>query len=134
MEKNIVEIAYTSNNFSAHVPKLPGCVSTGQTPNEIKNNIKDAIAFHIKGMQEDNDPVPASFKGNYELVYKFDTQSLLKYYKGIFTQSALERLSGINQRQLSHYSSGLKKPRPLQRKKIEDALHELGKELLAVEL
>ena len=134
MEKNIVEISYTGHNFSAYIPKLLGCVSTGQTPNEIKDNIKEAIEFHIKGMQEDMDHVPASFMGNFELVYKFDTQSLLKYYKGIFTQSALERLTGINQRQLSHYSSGLKKPRPLQRKRIEDALHQLGKELLAVEL
>lgn len=134
MEKNIVEIAYTGNKFSAHVPKLPGCVSTGKMPNDIKENINESIAFHIKGMQEDNDPIPESFKRNYELVFKFDTQSLLKYYKGIFTQSALERISGINQRLLSYYSSRLKKPRTLQRKKIEDALHKLGEELLAVEL
>jgi hypothetical protein len=38
MKKNIVEIFFAGKNFSAHVPLLPGCVSTGRTPDEIKNN------------------------------------------------------------------------------------------------
>jgi len=33
---------------------------------------------------------------------------VLNYYKGIFTLSALERLTGINQKQLQHYASGLR--------------------------
>jgi len=68
------------------------------------------------------------------LVYKFDTQSFLNYYKGIFTNAALERITGINQKQLQHYATGLRTPRPLQAKKIETALHKLGAELMAVEL
>lgn len=130
----MVEISFTGNNFCAYVPELPGCVATGYSPDDIKKNIKDAIAFHIEGSLEDNDPIPAKFKAPYELVYKFDAQSLLKYYKGIFTQSALERMTGINQRQLSHYANGIKKPRKQQMDKIETALHQLGEELLAVEL
>jgi len=43
-------------------------------------------------------------------------------------------MTGINQKQLHHYASGLKKPRQEQRKKIETALHKLGEELLAIEL
>jgi len=83
-----------------------------------------------------NEPknVPSILKGEYELVYRFDTESFLKYYKGIFTKAGLERITGIKQRQLQHYSSGLKKPRPAQTKKIEMALHKLGSELLALEL
>lgn len=134
MQKSIVEISFTGHNFAAYVPELPGCVATGDTPEEIKKNIKETIIFHVEGSLADNDPIPSKFKGDYELVYKFDTQTLLKYYKGIFTQSALERITGINQRQLSHYANGLKKPRRPQVKKIETALHRLGEELLAVEL
>jgi hypothetical protein len=67
-------------------------------------------------------------------VCKFDTESLLQYYKGIFNAPAFERLTGINQKQIHHYSSGLKNPREAQKKKIEKALHDLGEELLAVEL
>ena len=43
MKKNIVEIFFAGKNFSAHVPLLPGCVSTGRTPDDIKAKIQDAI-------------------------------------------------------------------------------------------
>ena len=41
---------------------------------------------------------------------------------GIFTKAALERITGINQKQLGHYASGIKKPRRAQVEKIEKAL------------
>ena len=100
MKKNIVEISFVNKNFSAHVPALIGCVSTGASPEEIKANIEEAIQFHLEGMKEDSDTIPASFKGKYELVFKFDTQSLLKYYKNVITGSALERYSGSGLRLL----------------------------------
>lgn len=134
MKKNIVEISYVRNNFSAFLPKLLGCVSTGKTPDEIKFNINEAIGMHLKGMKEDGDKIPASFKGKYELVYKFDTQSLLKYYKNVITGSALEKYSGINQKQLNHYANMHRKPRIDQVKKIQAAFHHLGRELMEVEL
>ena len=134
MKKNIVEISFVNKNFSAHVPALIGCVSTGASPEEIKANIEEAIQFHLEGMKEDGDTIPASFKGKYELVFKFDTQSLLKYYKNVITGSALERYSGINQKQLNHYANMYRKPKPEQMKKIVAAFHHLGRELLAVEL
>jgi predicted RNase H-like HicB family nuclease len=134
MKKNIVEISFTGNNFGAWVPELLGCVSVGDTPEDIKQNIQEAIEFHLEGMRQDNDPIPPSFEGNYKLVYKFDTESLLQYYKGIFSAPAFERMTGINQKQIHHYSSGLKKPRIKQKEKIVNALHKLGEELLAVEL
>lgn len=43
-------------------------------------------------------------------------------------------MTGINQKQFQHYASGLKKPRLAQIKKIEGAMHSLGKELMSVEL
>jgi len=134
MKKNIVEISFTGNNFSAYVPSLPGCVSTGDSPESVKKNIKDAIDFHIEGTLEDGDRIPKSFKGNYELSFKFDAKSLLNYYKGIFTNAAFERITGINQKQIQHYATGHRKPRPAQTKKIEQALHALGSELMAIEL
>ncbi|MDR1981689.1 MAG: type II toxin-antitoxin system HicB family antitoxin [Tannerellaceae bacterium] len=96
--------------------------------------MKEAIEFHLEGMREDGDEMPTVFKADYELVYRFDTESLLRHYNGIFTNAALERLTGINQRQLQRYATGISKPREEQARKIESALHHLGKELLAVEL
>jgi predicted RNase H-like HicB family nuclease len=45
-------------NYSAYVPDLPGCVSTGKTFAETEKNIREAIEFHIEGMIEDGDPIP----------------------------------------------------------------------------
>jgi hypothetical protein len=58
----------------------------------------------------------------------------LKHYKKIFTDETLQRITGIKLQQLQQYADGKCKPRKSQLKKIETALHVLGKELLAVEL
>lgn len=49
-------------NFSAHLPDLPGCVSTSRTVEETENSIREAIAFHLDGMREDGTPIPPGFK------------------------------------------------------------------------
>ena len=132
MEKVFVTVELTDNNYSAYLESLPGCVSTGKTFEELKKNIAESVEFHIEGMREDGEEIP--FDTQYELAYKFDAESLFQHYNGIFTNSSLERLTGINQRQLQRYASGASKPREEQTAKITTALHSLGKELLAVEL
>ncbi len=46
------------SNYCAYVPDLPGCVSTGDTRDEVERNIQEAIEFHLEGMREDGDPIP----------------------------------------------------------------------------
>ena len=58
--KYAIVIEKGQNNYSAYVPDLPGCVSTGVTIDEVENNIKEAISFHIEGLQEDGLPIPQS--------------------------------------------------------------------------
>lgn len=58
MKKFAVVIEAGPNNYSAYVPDLPGCVSTGRTLAEIEKNIREAIEYHIEGMIEDGDPIP----------------------------------------------------------------------------
>ena len=48
----------TPNNFSAYVPELPGCISTGQTWHEIREMIREAISSHIEDLVEQGGPVP----------------------------------------------------------------------------
>jgi len=134
MEKITITIELAKDNYAAYIESLPGCVSTGKTFDELKSNIAEAIELHLEGMREDGEEIPSIFGGKYEFVYEFDTQSLLQHYNGIFTNAALERLTGINQRQLQRYAFGVSKPRKAQAKKIENALHALGRELLVVEL
>jgi predicted RNase H-like HicB family nuclease len=53
-----VVIERADGNFSAYVPDLPGCVTTGATIEEIERNIREAIAFHLDGLREDGLPIP----------------------------------------------------------------------------
>ena len=47
-----------ANNCSAYVPDLPGCVSVGDTLDEVKAMIREAIDFHIECMLKDGLFVP----------------------------------------------------------------------------
>lgn len=53
-----IVVEKTENNYSAYVPDLPGCVATGQTLEEIENEIRSAIEFHIEGLREDGQAIP----------------------------------------------------------------------------
>jgi predicted RNase H-like HicB family nuclease len=132
MKQVQIVIEKGKNHYGAYAENVPGIWGAGDTVEEAKQSILDAIRLTKKYNKAHN--VPAILKGDYELVYRFDTESLLNYYKKVFTNSGLERITGINQRQLQHYSTGLKKPRPAQKKKIETALHQLGRELMAIVL
>ena len=132
MGKVLVDIYYAGNNFCAEAIILQGCISTATTLGEMKRNIKEAIAFHVESSLENNDFIPEVFKGDYQLEFKLSIEALLNAYSDIFTKSALSRITGINERQLWHYASGMRKPRPAQRKRIEEGLHKLGSELLTI--
>jgi predicted RNase H-like HicB family nuclease len=54
-----VVIEKADGNYSAYVPDLPGCVATGSTVEAVEERIREAIRFHIEGLQEDGLPVPA---------------------------------------------------------------------------
>lgn len=134
MEKVIVEIGYTGNNYNASLSLLPGCVTTGDSLSEIETNIQEIVPFHLEGMQAAGEEIPTVFKGEYKYEYHLTPEALLNEYSGIFTKAALARITGINERQLWHYASGMRKPRPAQRKRIEEGLHKLAAQLLSITL
>ena len=57
--KYTVVVERTPNNYAAYVPDLPGCVATANTRAELLEEIREAIEFHIEGMREDGEMVPA---------------------------------------------------------------------------
>ena len=59
----------SENNWAAYVPDLPGCISTGETLEETKTNIREAILGHIATLREYGDPIPqpASLAGEVEV-------------------------------------------------------------------
>jgi predicted RNase H-like HicB family nuclease len=53
-----IVIEKANGNYSAYVPDLPGCVATGDSVAAVEIEIRDAIRFHIDGLNEDGLPVP----------------------------------------------------------------------------
>ena len=53
-----VVIEESANNYAAYVPDLPGCVATASTREDLLDEIREAIQFHIEGLREDGEPVP----------------------------------------------------------------------------
>jgi len=58
MKKYLIVIEPTKTGFSAYSPDLPGCVSTGRTREEVEQNMREAIAFHLDGLRQEGEPVP----------------------------------------------------------------------------
>jgi len=46
------------NNWGAIVPDLPGCVSIGDTLEEVQANVKEAIELYLEVLQERGEPIP----------------------------------------------------------------------------
>ena len=53
-----IVIEKAEGNYSAYVPDLPGCITTGDTVAEVEASMREAIAFHLSGMREDGLPIP----------------------------------------------------------------------------
>lgn len=47
-----VVIEKADGNYSAYVPDLPGCVATGATIEEVEQQIREVIEFHIEGLRK----------------------------------------------------------------------------------
>ena len=58
MTEYAVVIEDAGDNFSAFVPDVPGCVSTGTTIEEATANIREAIALHIDSLRDHGEVVP----------------------------------------------------------------------------
>lgn len=46
------------DNWAAYVPDLPGCMTTGNTLDEAKQNIREAIQGHLDTLRQFGDPIP----------------------------------------------------------------------------
>jgi predicted RNase H-like HicB family nuclease len=58
MQYAVVIEKVPNSNYSAYVADLPGCISTGDTLDDAKLNIYEAIEFHLDSMREDGECVP----------------------------------------------------------------------------
>ena len=57
MEYAII-IEKAENNYSAYAPDVPGCVAAGETIEETRQLMREALEFHFEALQMDNEPIP----------------------------------------------------------------------------
>ena len=69
-----------------------------------------------------------------DFTFRYDTVSFLKYYSKIISLAGLQRLTGIDRHQLSHYVTGKSKPSPKTIARIQEGVTSLGRELSNVSL
>ena len=60
LDKSEYVVVYekTSTGYSAYVPDLPGCITTGPTLTDTKKSMQEAIRGHVAVMREFGDPIP----------------------------------------------------------------------------
>ena len=100
------------------------------------NTVKEAMDdFHLayQEMKEFYIKQGKKFKEISVFEFKYDLPSFLQHYSTIFTFAALERMTGVNQTQLSQYVQGYRNPSKQTAKKIEIALHNFASELKEVQ-
>ena len=129
METIIITIGASSNHFGAYAENCPGVYGAGNTVEEAKQNVMEGLNLFIK---YNKDNLPKILQGEYTVEYHFDVASFLKHYSTVFTKSALQRMTGINQTQLTHYASGFRKPSKKTISKLDRAISGLSKELSQV--
>ncbi len=133
MGKTIININWNDSNFEAYTENEDiACVTTGNTLDEVKANMIEALEFHRDGLLEDNLEIPEELKGEIIPEWKLSTSALLHYTDGIISRKAIAAAAGINIQQLTHYASGWRTPRPAMKKKILDGIHKIGKDLIAI--
>lgn len=132
MGKIIINVDWTGNYAAAPENEDIACVTTGRTFEELKKNMVEALRFHIEEMQEDGEAIPAEFGGEWEFEWHMTTAAMLHYVEKTVPNSAISKVTGINQQQLTHYASGWRRPRPDMQKRILDGIHAIGKELIAI--
>lgn len=131
-----VHVGWSGKNFCCGLSENIGgtVVVTAKTLPKLKEDFEESLRLHIEGCLADGDALPDCLAaGNYELDYELDSAAMLREAERFTTMAAISRVTGINQKLLSHYANALKTPRPAQRQRIVDGLHAIGRQFLAVQ-
>ena len=100
---------------------------------EAKKDMMDQMAFYKETAQKEGFRYPSFLDGEFEVSYTVDSISLLKYYvgSGILSLAGMEKISGINQKQLWAYLHGTK-PRKAQADRLDSGFRSLREDLNSI--
>ena len=104
-----------------------GCIGEGRTARETEEDFMAGVEDmkRIYGREGKHFP-------EYSFIFKYDLASFLSFYAYAFSLSGLERITGVNQRQLSHYATGVRRPTAPTVRKIETAVKAFAEEISRV--
>ncbi len=105
----------------------------GASIESAKEDMRKQMVFYKETALAEGFKYPSFLDGDFEISYRVDMPSLLKYYieQGIFTLSGVEKMTGINQKQLWSYLHGTK-PRGAQSQRMETGFRRLKEDLDSV--
>lgn len=134
MEKSViyVDVEWSERNFACawYSEECGAVIATAKTLALLKENFNSALKSHIACCVEDGDELPAYLlEGAYQVHYNLDCTALLRVAESFTTLKAISEVTGIHQKQLSHYATGLKRPRNSQAERIKLGLRQIAESL-----
>ena len=114
---------------------LPGSVTAdGNTLQEMKENLKDAIDLYIETAEEHEKEIYQKLKNGFELEFEIELSQVFNKVK-VLNKSEFAKRIGINPALMRQYASNktiyVSEKRAAE---IEKGLHNLGEELLSIKL
>ena len=96
MEKIIVNVSWCDKNYGAALGEnVPGAVVvTAKSYDELIDEVRNTLNFHVEGMIADGDDVPQWLRdGDYEFEYHLDAAALLQMCSPYASIAAISRQS-----------------------------------------
>lgn len=130
MKKVKVFIEKGKDDYSAYMDSTPlnySCIGQGSTVDEAIEDFKACYNEMRQTFENAGEPFE-----EVETVFCYDIPSFLQEFAFAFSLAGLERITGVNQKQLGHYISGYRKPSERTIRKIEDGIHRFSEQLNAI--
>ena len=86
-------ICASEDSFGAYSENCNGIWAAGDTVEACKADAEKAIELIKKNLPESQWPEP--IKGDYEIEWRYDTESFMYYYGSLISLSGMERITGI---------------------------------------
>lgn len=123
-KKLILTVEKTNTGFSAFSEEYP-IFTTGNSIPELIKNAYEAAELYFENQNE-------KYEMN-DVKFEIDLKQFFKYYKVLNARFLGEKI-GMNPTLLSQYVSGNKKPSSKQTEKILNGIHQIGQELMGINL
>ena len=130
MEKIIMTIEKSKDYFDAYSENCDGVYAAGDSIEAVKADTYKAIDAMKKNLPEAQ--WPKQIRGDFEIEWKIDVPSFLDYYSDYMSLAGMERVTGINQKQLSNYLNRRSVPRRRQAERIMTGIRKFATDLLSL--